>query len=83
MKTLLATLSVLAILGWAGFASADTASGTIDSVNMEDRTITIDEVTYTLDEGVAMEDFAEGQQVSVTFEERDGENVVTEIETTE
>jgi Cu/Ag efflux protein CusF len=79
-KALISLVPALAILGWSGPASAETERGEIDSIDKDDRTVTIDGVTYEVAEGVSMSDLDEGDNVSVTVEEEDGENVITDID---
>ena len=80
MKKVLATLSTVALLGFAGSALAEEASGTITSVDPASRMIQLDDgSSFTVSEGVAIESLQPGTEVTVSYEEQNGENVATEV----
>ena len=79
-KILVSSVSALAILGWAGFASAETERGEIDSIDKGDRLVTIDGVRYEVAEDVSISNLDEGDKVTVTIDEEDGENVIVDID---
>lgn len=79
-KALVSLVPALAILGWPGLAGAETESGRIDAIDEDDRTLTIDGATYEVAEDVSISDLDEGDRVSVTIEEEDGDNVITDVD---
>jgi hypothetical protein len=80
MKKVLATLSTVALLGFAGSALAEEASGTITSVDPASRMIQLEDGTsFIVSEGVAIESLQPGTEVTVSYEEQNGENVATEV----
>ncbi len=55
--------------------------GKIQAVDTSDRTLVLDNgMRVTVADGVAIEGLREGNEVKVTFEERDGKNVATLVE---
>jgi len=55
--------------------------GKIQTVDTSDRTLVLDNgMRVTVADGVAIEGLREGNEVKVTFEERDGRNVATIVE---
>lgn len=80
MKMTLATLSTIAMLGFAGTALAEEASGTVMAVDPASRLIQLDDgAVYAVSEGVAMDVLQPGTEVTVSYEEQNGENVITEV----
>ena len=80
MRKVLGVITAIAMLGFAGAASADEASGKIESVDPGSRTIMLDDGnTYTVSEGVAIEGLQPGTEVTVSFEEQDGQRVASEV----
>lgn len=80
MKRYLGALSALALFVGVGVASAEEAMGTLQEINQETRTIVMDDgTTYTVAEGVSLEGFEPGKQVTVSFEEQGGQKVANEI----
>ena len=68
------TLSAVAV--WAG-----ELEGRIQSVDTSDRTIVLDDGTkLSVAEGVPIDMLREGTDVRVSYEERDGTNIVTSVE---
>jgi hypothetical protein len=81
MKKLIGAVSALALMGGAGMALADEATGTIQSFDQEEMTLVLDRgETFTLTEDLAIEGLEEGAEVKVAFEEQDGRLVATAIE---
>lgn len=81
MKKYIGAVSGFALLASVGMAAADEATGTLMEVDEATQTITLDDgTTYVLADGVSIEGFAPGQEVTVSFEEEDGENVAHSIE---
>jgi len=80
MRKVLATLSTVALLGFAGSALAEEASGKISTVDPTSRMIQLEDGTsFTVSEGVAIESLQPGTEVTVSYEEQNGENVATEV----
>ena len=80
MKKLLATLAGMTMLAMASVASAEDATGKIATIDSENQTMTLDSgMSFTLSEGTSLEGLKVGDEVSVTYEQQDGQNVATEI----
>lgn len=80
MKKFLGVATALALLGMAGAASADEASGTIQSVDPDARTIVLEDgSTFTVGEAVDLESLSPGTEVTVSYEEQDGTKTATEV----
>ncbi|HEX6092163.1 MAG TPA: DUF1344 domain-containing protein [Dongiaceae bacterium] len=80
MRKTLAVLSVLSILGSAGAALAEEAMGKIQAVDPATRTLTLEDgSSYILGEAVAIDSLAPGSDVTVSFEEKDGQKTATEV----
>ena len=78
MKKLVAPLAATAFLFSAAFAYAEDTSGMIASVDAQ--TLTLEDGTsFTIGEGVSMEGLEPGTEVTVSFEEQDGQLVATEV----
>jgi hypothetical protein len=82
MRKLLGVVSALALFASAGLAmAAEEVTGTLLEVDEMAQTITLEDgTTYTLAEGVILEGLEPGQEVIVSFEEQDGQNVATSIQ---
>ena len=78
MNKLLAPFVALAFVFSAGLAMADEAAGKVTAVDSE-TLILEDGTTFTIGEGVSVEGLEPGTEVTVSFEEQDGQMVVTEI----
>ena len=62
-------------------AFAAEMEGKIQSVNAADRTITLDNgATLVLGDGLSADGLKEGDQVTVSFDERDGKQVATSVD---
>ena len=80
MKKIFVGVSALALLLTASLASADEAKGTLQEINMDAQTITMDDGTsYRLAEDVSLEGIEVGEEVTVSFEEQGDDKIVTEI----
>ena len=80
MRKVLSAVCAAAVLGLAGLANAEEASGKISSVDMKSRTIQLEDGTsFTVEEAVSLEGLEPGTEVTVSFEEQDGENVASEV----
>ena len=78
MNRFLAALGALAMLGFAGIAQAEDASGRVATM---DATMLIleDGTAFTIGEGVSVEGLQPGTGVTVSYEEIDGQKVATQI----
>ena len=80
MKKLLGVATAIGILALAGGALAEEASGMVKSMNPETRTITLDDGnTYTVAEGVVIENLKPGSEVKVSYEEMEGKKVIKDV----
>ena len=80
MKNLLAVLTAVLFLGSVGAALADEAKGKIQAVDPTARTIQMEDgTTFTVAEGVAMDALQPGTEVTVSFEEKDGQKTATAV----
>jgi Cu/Ag efflux protein CusF len=81
-KTLMMLLPVLAIAGCSGLGlgGAETLTGEIDSIDRDDRLVTIDGERYQIDESVQVSDLDEGDKVTITFENDDPYDLITDID---
>ena len=76
---IVATVVIAALIASAAWA-AD-LEGKVQSVDTYDRTITLDNGTKVwLSDGVALDSLKEGTQVRVSYEEKDGKPVASEVE---
>jgi energy-converting hydrogenase Eha subunit H len=81
MKKLLGAVSALALFASAGLAMAEDVTGTLLEIDEMAQTITLEDgTTYTVGEGVILEGFEPGQEVTVSLEEQEGQEVVIFIE---
>jgi len=79
-KWLCAVVTVLLMFSVVGAWAAE-MEGKIQTVDTSDRTLVLDNgMRVTVADGVAIEGLREGNEVKVTFEERDGKNVATIVE---
>ncbi len=79
-KWLCAVVTVLLMFSVVGAWAAE-MEGKIQTVDTSDRTLVLDSgMRVTVADGVAIEGLREGNEVKVTFEERDGKNVATIVE---
>lgn len=81
MKSIIGAVSAIALVASVGMAAADEATGTVESVDETMRTITLEDgTTYELQEGVDIEGIFPGQEVTVSYEEDNGDNVAHGVE---
>ena len=78
MNKFVAPLAALAFVFSAGIASADEAAGKITTVDSETLVLE-DGTTFTIGEGVSTEGLEPGTEVTVSYEEKDGQMVITEV----
>jgi len=77
-------IAVALVLALSAGALAADVQGKIQSVDTSERVIVLDNGTKLwVAEGVTMEQLKEGASVKASYEERDGKNVVTELEVSE
>jgi hypothetical protein len=80
MRKTLAVLSVLSILGSAGAALAEEAMGKIQAVDPATRTLTLEDGnSFVLGEAVAIDSLQPGSDVTVSYEEKDGQKTATQV----
>jgi hypothetical protein len=80
MRKTLAVLSVLSILGTAGAALAEEAMGKIQAVDPATRTLTLEDgSSFVLGEAVAIDSLQPGSDVTVSYEEKDGQKTATQV----
>jgi Cu/Ag efflux protein CusF len=82
-KMLAFALAFLLVLS-AGIAWAGDVEGKIQSMDTNDRVLTLEDGTKLwVAEGVSIEGLKEGAKVKASFEERDGKNVATSVQVSE
>lgn len=81
MRRMLAALSAAAMLVSVGFAeAAEEQRGKIKDVDPANMTLTLEDgTTYELAEGVKVIDLQPGQEVTVSYEMKDGKKVADKI----
>jgi len=80
MRKTLAVLSVLSILGTAGAALAEEAMGKIQAVDPATRTLTLEDGnSFVLGDAVAIDSLQPGSDVTVSYEEKDGQKTATDV----
>ncbi|MFM9843811.1 MAG: DUF1344 domain-containing protein [Dongiaceae bacterium] len=80
MRKTLAVLSVLSILGTAGAALAEEAMGKIQAVDPATRMLTLEDGnSFILGEAVAIDSLQPGSDVTVSYEEKDGQKTATQV----
>jgi Cu/Ag efflux protein CusF len=78
--TIIAAL-VLAIAFPVAVTTAAEVEGKIQSINTDERTVTLDNGTrLSVPDGPDLGMLKEGAEIKAMYEERDGKNVVTELE---
>ena len=80
MNKLLGVLVAAALIGTAGVASAEEATGTVEGVDLQSRMIVLDDGTvFAVSEGIALETLRPGSEVTVSYEETDGQKLVNNL----
>jgi hypothetical protein len=79
-RILVALVPVLAIAGCSGLNGSETLTGEINSIDREDRLVTIDGERYQIDESVQVSDLDEGDNVTITVERDDPYDLITDID---
>ena len=81
MNRLLAAVSAIALMASFGVANAAESQGKIKAVDEAAMTLTLEDgTTYQLSEGVMVKDLKAGQEVSVSYETKDGKNMADKVE---
>ena len=80
MNKLLGALITVAFLATPGVASAEEATGTVEGVDLQSRMIVLDDGTvFAVDQGIALETLRPGSEVTVSYEETDGQKVISDL----
>ena len=80
MRKLIAPFTAIAVLTLAQAAAAEEISGKVQAMDVPSRTILLDDGNaYVIGEGVAMDALKPGTEVKVSFEEKNGQRVATEV----
>lgn len=81
MRKLVGSMTAIAMLALAHAAGAEEASGKVQAMDIQSRTILLDDGNaYTLGQGIAIEALQPGTEVKVSYEEKNGQRMATEIE---
>lgn len=79
--TTIGALSAIALFGFASTALAEEVSGKIQSIDQQANSITLDDgKTYQLGEGVSLGALSEGQNVTLSLEDENGQRVAQDIQ---
>lgn len=82
MRRFLSTLTAVAIMTSAGIALADTASGTIKSIDAAKHVVTFDNgKQYVADSAVDLSKLKAGEKVTVTYAVKNGTNEASAVKT--
>jgi hypothetical protein len=79
-NVLVALVPILAIAGCSALEGAETLTGEIDSIDRDDRLVTIDGERYQIDESVQISDLDKGDKVTITVEKDDPYDLITDID---
>ena len=80
MNKLLGVLVAAALFGTASVASAEEATGTVEGVDLQSRMIVLDDGTvFSVTEGIALETLRPGSEVTVSYEESDGQKLINNL----
>jgi hypothetical protein len=79
-RTLTALIPILAIAGCSGLNGSETLTGEISSIDRDDRLVTIDGERYQIDDDVQISDLDEGDNVTITVEDDDPYDLITDID---
>ena len=80
MNKLLGALVAVAFLGTPGVASAEEATGTVEGVDLQSRMIVLDDGSvFAVTEGIALETLRPGSEVTVSYEESDGQKLINDL----
>ncbi len=80
MNKLVAPFAAIAFVFSIAIAQADETAGKVAQVDPAAGSITLEDgTTFTIAEGVSMEGLEPGTEVTVSFEEQDGQLIATEV----
>lgn len=80
MRKLVTALSGLALLLAVGIANAEDAKGIVKEINISEAWVLLEDGTqFVLAEGVAMEELKAGDEVTVSYEMKEGKKVATSV----
>ena len=79
-KMLISLLPAFVIAGCSGFGGSETLTGEINSIDRDDRLVTIDGERYQIDEDVQISNLDEGDRVTITVESDDPYDLITDID---
>ena len=80
MRKLLIALSGLALLLAVGVAKAEDAKGVVKEINITEAWVLLEDGNkFILAEGVSMEELKAGDEVTVSYEMKEGNKVATEV----
>ncbi|HEX9770888.1 MAG TPA: DUF1344 domain-containing protein [Kiloniellales bacterium] len=80
MNKLVAPFAALAFVFSIAIAQADETAGKVAAVDPSSGSLILEDgSTFTIAEGVSMEGLEPGTEVTVSFEEKDGQLIATEV----
>jgi cold shock CspA family protein len=80
MRKLLTALSGLALLLAVGIANAEDAKGIVKEINTTEAWVMLEDGTqFVLAEGITMEELKAGDEVTVSYEMKEGKKVATAV----
>jgi hypothetical protein len=80
MNKFVAPLAALAFFFSVGIANAEEAAGRVAAVDATTGSLILEDgTTFTIGEGVSMDGLEPGTEVTVSFEEQDGQLIATEV----
>ncbi len=80
MKNLVAPFAALAFVFSIAIAQADETAGKVAAVDPASGSLVLEDgSTFTIGEGVSMDGLEPGTEVTVSFEEKDGQLIATEV----
>lgn len=78
MNKLLGALFAAALIGVTAGAHAEVATGMVDGIDLQSRMILLDDGTvFVIDQSIVMEALRWGTEVTVFYEEKGGQNLVS------
>lgn len=81
MNRVLAAISALVLMTSVGVANAAEGQGKIKSIDQAAMTLTLEDgTTYQLSKDVAVKDLKAGQEVTVSFETKDGKHMADKVD---
>lgn len=79
-KLLFALVPILVIAGCSVLEGSKTLTGEINSIDRDDRLVTIDGERYQIDEDVQISDLDKGDEVTITVEKDEPYDLITDID---